>query len=164
VGYAIRIPANKNLELEIEDILFRSPGRPSRKPLQSGESLAAAGETRALLLAPAGRESLDAADVRGDAPGGSGRYPCRQADSRSADGGNGAMPQARADGCLKGGPEWRGSCQFEAGKSSRGQTSNGRGMRQNYFRAPMVLGCKVGSTKMEIPAWVRVGWRRKTRR
>jgi len=30
VGYAIRIPANKNLELEIEDILFRSPGRPSR--------------------------------------------------------------------------------------------------------------------------------------
>ncbi len=33
VGYAIRIPANKNLELEIEDVLFRSPGRPSRKPL-----------------------------------------------------------------------------------------------------------------------------------
>jgi Transposase DDE domain group 1 len=33
VEYAIRIPANKNLELEIEDILFRSPGRPSRKPL-----------------------------------------------------------------------------------------------------------------------------------
>ena len=33
VGYAIRIPANKNLELAIEDILFRSPGRPSRKPL-----------------------------------------------------------------------------------------------------------------------------------
>ena len=32
-GYAIRIPANKNLELAIEDILFRSPGRPSRKPL-----------------------------------------------------------------------------------------------------------------------------------
>jgi hypothetical protein len=30
VGYAIRIPANKNLELAIEDILFRSPGRPSR--------------------------------------------------------------------------------------------------------------------------------------
>ena len=29
--YAIRIPANKNLELEIEDILFRPPGRPSRK-------------------------------------------------------------------------------------------------------------------------------------
>jgi len=26
VGYAIRIPANKNLELEIEDILFRSSG------------------------------------------------------------------------------------------------------------------------------------------
>ena len=33
VGYAIRIPANKNLELAIEAILFRSPGRPSRKPL-----------------------------------------------------------------------------------------------------------------------------------
>ena len=33
MGYAIRIPANKNLELAIEDILFRSPGRPSRKPL-----------------------------------------------------------------------------------------------------------------------------------
>jgi hypothetical protein len=33
VGYAIRIPANKNLELAIEDLLFRLPGRPSRKPL-----------------------------------------------------------------------------------------------------------------------------------
>ena len=33
VDYVIRIPANKNLELEIEDILFRPPGRPSRKPL-----------------------------------------------------------------------------------------------------------------------------------
>ena len=33
VDYAIRMPANKNLELEIEDILFRPPGRPSRKPL-----------------------------------------------------------------------------------------------------------------------------------
>jgi hypothetical protein len=33
VGYAIRIQANKNLELAIEDLLFRSPGRPSRKPL-----------------------------------------------------------------------------------------------------------------------------------
>ena len=33
VQYAIRMPANKNLELEIEDILFRSPGRPSLKPL-----------------------------------------------------------------------------------------------------------------------------------
>ena len=30
---AIRIPANKSLELEIEDILFRPPGRPSAKPL-----------------------------------------------------------------------------------------------------------------------------------
>jgi len=33
VDYVIRIPANKNLELGIEDILFRPPGRPSRKPL-----------------------------------------------------------------------------------------------------------------------------------
>ena len=32
VQYAIRIPANKNLELEIEGLLFRSPGRPSRTP------------------------------------------------------------------------------------------------------------------------------------
>ena len=31
--YAIRIPANRSLELEIEDILFRPPGRPGRKPL-----------------------------------------------------------------------------------------------------------------------------------
>ena len=31
VAYAIRIPANKNLELAIEDLLFRRPGRPSRK-------------------------------------------------------------------------------------------------------------------------------------
>ena len=29
VQYAIRIPANNNLELAVEDILFRSPGRPS---------------------------------------------------------------------------------------------------------------------------------------
>ena len=33
VQYAIRIPANKSLELEIEDILFRPPGRPTQKPL-----------------------------------------------------------------------------------------------------------------------------------
>ena len=33
VSYAIRIPSNKNLELEIEDLLFRRPGRPSHKPL-----------------------------------------------------------------------------------------------------------------------------------
>ena len=33
VVYAIRIPANKILELAIEDLLFRPPGRPSRKPL-----------------------------------------------------------------------------------------------------------------------------------
>ena len=33
VDYAIRMPGNKCLELEIEDILFRPPGRPSCKPL-----------------------------------------------------------------------------------------------------------------------------------
>ena len=31
--YAIRMPSNKSLELDIEDILFRPPGRPSRTPL-----------------------------------------------------------------------------------------------------------------------------------
>ena len=33
VQYAIRMPANENLEWEIADILFRPPGRPSCKPL-----------------------------------------------------------------------------------------------------------------------------------
>ena len=33
VDYAIRMPANKSLELEIEDILFRPPGRPSLQAL-----------------------------------------------------------------------------------------------------------------------------------
>jgi hypothetical protein len=33
VEYAIRIPINKNLELATEDLLFRSPGRPSLKRL-----------------------------------------------------------------------------------------------------------------------------------
>ena len=33
VQYAIRIPANKSLELATEDILFQPPGRPGRKPL-----------------------------------------------------------------------------------------------------------------------------------
>ena len=33
VKYAIGIPANKSLELATEDILFRPPGRPGRKPL-----------------------------------------------------------------------------------------------------------------------------------
>ena len=33
VAYAIRMPANKNLELAVEEILFRPPGRPSGKPL-----------------------------------------------------------------------------------------------------------------------------------
>ena len=33
VQYAIRMPVNKNLEIEIEDLLFRTPGRPSHRPL-----------------------------------------------------------------------------------------------------------------------------------
>ena len=33
VAYAIRMPANKSVELQIEDILVRPPGRPSCKPL-----------------------------------------------------------------------------------------------------------------------------------
>ena len=32
VDYVIRIPANKNLELEIQDMLFRPPARPSLRP------------------------------------------------------------------------------------------------------------------------------------
>jgi hypothetical protein len=39
VGYAIRIPANRNLELAVEDILFCSPGRPSLKPLVRYKSI-----------------------------------------------------------------------------------------------------------------------------
>ena len=31
--YAVRMPANKSLELEMEGLLFRPPGRPSRKLL-----------------------------------------------------------------------------------------------------------------------------------
>jgi len=38
VGYAIRIPANRNLELAV-DILFCSPGRPSLKPLVRYKSI-----------------------------------------------------------------------------------------------------------------------------
>ena len=38
VDYAIRMPANKSVELEIEDLLFRPPGRPSRKPLVRDKS------------------------------------------------------------------------------------------------------------------------------
>jgi Transposase DDE domain group 1 len=33
VQYAIRIPANENLEWDIAELLFRPPGRPSHKPL-----------------------------------------------------------------------------------------------------------------------------------
>jgi Transposase DDE domain group 1 len=43
VGYAIRIPANKNLELAIEDILFRLPGRPSRKTARPVQELLLSG-------------------------------------------------------------------------------------------------------------------------
>jgi hypothetical protein len=39
VPYAIRIPANKTLELEIEDLVSRTPGRPSRKPVVRDKSL-----------------------------------------------------------------------------------------------------------------------------
>src|ERR1035437_642310 len=39
VEYAIRVPANKNLELAIEDLLLRSPGWPSRTPLVRYKSL-----------------------------------------------------------------------------------------------------------------------------
>ena len=50
VDYVIRIPANKKLEWEIADILFRPPGRPQRKapgalqelPLSGGELVQAA--------------------------------------------------------------------------------------------------------------------------
>jgi hypothetical protein len=50
VGYAIRIPANKHLELAIEDLLFRSPCRPSRKPSLPGERSPAAVERLAYNL------------------------------------------------------------------------------------------------------------------
>ena len=35
VAYAIRMPANKNLELAVEEILFRPPGRPTGDPLDA---------------------------------------------------------------------------------------------------------------------------------
>ena len=38
VDYAIRMPANKSLDLEIEDILFRPPEWPSCKPLVHDKS------------------------------------------------------------------------------------------------------------------------------
>jgi hypothetical protein len=38
VQYAVRMPTNKNLELAIEDVLFRLPGRPSREPLVLSKS------------------------------------------------------------------------------------------------------------------------------
>jgi hypothetical protein len=57
VQYAIRIPANKSLELEIEDILFRPPGRPSPKPLVRYKSFryrAASWSTSRRLVAAGG--------------------------------------------------------------------------------------------------------------
>jgi hypothetical protein len=45
VQYAIRIPANRSLEWEIEDILFRPPGRPSQKPLVRYKSFPYQAET-----------------------------------------------------------------------------------------------------------------------
>ena len=39
VDDAIRMPANKSLEVDIEDILFCPPGRPSRKPLVRDKSV-----------------------------------------------------------------------------------------------------------------------------
>ena len=53
VQYAIRIPANNNLELAIEDLLFRSPGRPSRMPLVRYTSFPYQANTRDLW--PCGR-------------------------------------------------------------------------------------------------------------
>ena len=77
VDYAIRMPANKGLELEIEDILFRPPGRPSCKPLVRyksfrspaavGENWRPAGEACQVLLAPAGGRSSEPAAFRRDA-------------------------------------------------------------------------------------------------
>ena len=40
VVYAIRIPANQSLEWEVAEILFRPPGRPSRRPLVRYKSFA----------------------------------------------------------------------------------------------------------------------------
>ena len=51
VHYAIRIPANKSLELEVEDILFRPPGRPSRKPLVRYKSFRYQAESWATMAA-----------------------------------------------------------------------------------------------------------------
>ena len=52
VQYAIRIPANKSLEREIEDILFRPAGRPSHTPLVRYKSVLSGGQ---LDHAPTGR-------------------------------------------------------------------------------------------------------------
>ena len=45
VDYAIRMPANKSLELEIEDIRFRPPGRPSCKSSRSSSRAASSSRT-----------------------------------------------------------------------------------------------------------------------
>ena len=44
VDYAIRMPANKTLELKIEDILFRPPGRPSPQALGALQEFPLSGE------------------------------------------------------------------------------------------------------------------------
>jgi hypothetical protein len=62
VEYAIRVPANKNLELAVEGILFRPRGRPVRKPLVSVQQLLPSGQLD------------DASPSRRE-----GRTPCRRA-------------------------------------------------------------------------------------
>ena len=54
--YAIRIPANESLEWEAAEILFRPPGRPSRKPLVRYKSFA----NQAADLGSAGGERVAA--------------------------------------------------------------------------------------------------------
>ena len=46
VQYAIRIPANKSLELEIEDILFRSPGKTLPEALGALQEFSLSGRER----------------------------------------------------------------------------------------------------------------------
>jgi hypothetical protein len=62
VPYAIRIRANKNLALAIEDVLCRSPGRPGLKPLVRYKGFHYT--PCEVLLAPAGGQSPGAAAVR----------------------------------------------------------------------------------------------------
>ena len=59
--YAIRIPANKSLELEIEDILFRPPGRPSAQALGALQEFSLSGRE---LVAGEARSSLRSSITR----------------------------------------------------------------------------------------------------